>query len=157
MNKLESIAHPSVTTQSFRPLMFTFCYPAYSVYCYMYMGLIAYCMNKLHVYVLMGLMTCLLACSAISALVFATQIVQSPSTFVQTCKHLAFFCDFTGRFVSDLVGTQIAGFLTHRLNSILLLVPVTANTSFQSLGFGKMRIGRLFLHTEVWHFTTRLN
>ena len=30
-------------------------------------------------------------------------------------QPLTIFCDCTARFVSDLVGTQIVGFLTHRL------------------------------------------
>ena len=34
------------------------------------------------------------------------------------CKLLAIFCDCTGWFVSDLVGTQIIGFLMHRLKRI---------------------------------------
>ena len=31
-------------------------------------------------------------------------------------QRLAIFCDCTALFVSDLVGTKIVGFLTHRLN-----------------------------------------
>ena len=37
------------------------------------------------------------------------------STFPPFFKFLACFCDRAGRFVSDLVGTRIVGFLTHRL------------------------------------------
>ena len=34
---------------------------------------------------------------------------------IKRIQPLTIFCDCTGRFVSDLVGTQIVGFLTHRL------------------------------------------
>ena len=49
----------------------------------------------------------------ISTFVFAAWIVQSFS-FLNP-KFQACFCDCTGWFVSDLVGTQIVGFLTRRL------------------------------------------
>ena len=40
------------------------------------------------------------------------------STFlIQNVQPLSIFCDCTARFASDLVGTQIVGFLTHRLIS----------------------------------------
>ena len=53
----------------------------------------------------------------INAFVFATQIVQflyflNPKF---PASNLTIFCDCTARFVSDLGGTQIVGFLTHRL------------------------------------------
>ena len=47
----------------------------------------------------------------ISAFVFATRIVQ-----IQKFQSLTTFCDCTARFVSDLVGTQVVGFLMHRLS-----------------------------------------
>ena len=34
---------------------------------------------------------------------------------IQNFQPLAIFCDCAGRFVSDVVGTQIVGFLMHRL------------------------------------------
>ena len=37
------------------------------------------------------------------------------SKFIQNFQPLTIFCDCTAWFVSDLVGTQIVGFLTHRL------------------------------------------
>ena len=37
------------------------------------------------------------------------------SSFIRNFKLLAIFCDCTARFGSDLVGTQIVGFLMHRL------------------------------------------
>ena len=38
------------------------------------------------------------------------------STFlIQNFQPLTVFCDCTARFVSDLVGTQLVGFLMHRL------------------------------------------
>ena len=43
-------------------------------------------------------------------------LYNSSSTYIQSFKLLALFCECTARFVSDLVGTQIVGFLTHRLN-----------------------------------------
>ena len=55
----------------------------------------------------------------ISAFVFATQIVQSLSSYIQNFKLLACFCDCTAQFVTDLEGTQIDGFLTHRLKYLL--------------------------------------
>ena len=41
----------------------------------------------------------------------------SDSTIPLFSKRLACFCGCTARFASDLVGIQIVGFLTHRLNS----------------------------------------
>ena len=55
----------------------------------------------------------------ISSVVFATQVVH-PSTLTRNFKLLAYFCDCTGRFVSALVGTQIVGFLTHRLKCLII-------------------------------------
>ena len=42
------------------------------------------------------------------------------STIPLLSKPLTIFCDCTARFVSDLVGTHIVGFLTHRLIYYLL-------------------------------------
>ena len=47
---------------------------------------------------------------------FSLQGQYNSCTFeVQNFKLLACFCDCTAWFVSDLVGTQIVGFITHRL------------------------------------------
>ena len=40
-------------------------------------------------------------------------------------RHLAIFCDCTGRFESNLVETQIVGFLTHRRIYHSLDLPLT--------------------------------
>ena len=40
----------------------------------------------------------------IGAFVFATRIVKFSSFYSQNFKLLAFFCDYTGWFMSDLVG-----------------------------------------------------
>ena len=48
-------------------------------------------------------------CEADMCLVFAARIVQSFFFLNQNCMLLACICDYT---VSDLVGTQIVGFLT---------------------------------------------
>ena len=51
----------------------------------------------------------------ISAFVFATQLVQSLCFLIQNFQPLTIFCDCTAQLMSDLVRTQIVGFLTHRL------------------------------------------
>ena len=51
----------------------------------------------------------------ISVFVFATRTVHILFLLIPNFKLLTFFCDCTARFVSDLVGTQIVGFLTQRL------------------------------------------
>ena len=48
--------------------------------------------------------------------VFTTQY-NSSYTYIQNFKLLTCFCACIARFVSDLVGTQIVGFLTHRFKS----------------------------------------
>ena len=50
----------------------------------------------------------------ISAFVFATRIVQI-LYFLNPQVPASIFCDCAVRFVSDLVGTQVFGFLAHRL------------------------------------------
>ena len=44
-----------------------------------------------------------------------------PLLLLQNFKPLTIFCDCTARFASDLVGTQIVDFLTHRLISYISL------------------------------------
>ena len=51
--------------------------------------------------------SCAVTAQLICVFVFATQIVQSSSTYIQNFKHLAFLCDCTSRFVSDLVGNPL--------------------------------------------------
>ena len=51
----------------------------------------------------------------ISAFVLATRIVQFLYFLNPNFQPLTIFCDCTGWFMSDLVGTQIVGFPTHRL------------------------------------------
>ena len=57
-----------------------------------------------------------LTAKMISAYVFASRIVQFLYFLNLHNFHLlTIFCDCTGRFVLDLVGTHIVGFLTHML------------------------------------------
>ena len=48
--------------------------------------------------------SCAITTQLIRGIVFATQIVKLVFFLLRNFKLLAFFCDCTGRFVSDLVG-----------------------------------------------------
>ena len=50
----------------------------------------------------------------ISAFVFASQKVNPSSSNILNFKLLAFFCDCTGQFLSDLVGNPEDRFFLHR-------------------------------------------
>ena len=93
----------------------------------------------------------------ISAFVFATRIVHFSSTYIQNFKILAFFDDCTCRFVSDLVGTQIVGFLTHRLKSQNLIrktcpcniYPLIPHFYIAKLGYAGVYLFFLFLLQNI--------
>ena len=76
---------------------------------------------------------------SISAFAFATRIVQFLFFFnLKFQAFLTFFCDCTARFVSDLIGTQIVGFLMH------MLIYWLANMSRPSIVI-RTRIGKSLL------------
>ena len=59
--------------------------------------------------------SCAVTAQLISAFVFVAQTVQSFFFFNPSLYLVAIFCGCTALFVSNLVGTQIVGFLVRRL------------------------------------------
>ena len=50
-------------------------------------------------------------------LLLISKVYISSSTYIQSFKLLALFCDYTAWFVLDLVGNKIVGFVIRRLNA----------------------------------------
>ena len=65
---------------------------------------VSHCIRKPTIYICENKRRRSVTAKLISAFVFATWIVQSPSSFIQNFQPLTIFCNCTARFVSDLAG-----------------------------------------------------